>query len=102
MSILQEDSDILLSFTVQPDAKKDRIVHNKKKQIRIEVRACAERGEANEAVLSLLAKTFSKPVSDIVLIRGRTSRNKLVRIRNMTLSEFYTVLDLRPEGESRP
>ena len=38
-------------------------------------------GAANEAVCSLLAKELGVPKSTVEILRGRTSRNKRVRVR---------------------
>ncbi len=42
--------------------------------------ALPEHGKANEAVLRLLAKALDQPASALELVRGATSRNKLVRL----------------------
>ena len=39
-----------------------------------------EDGKANEAVLRLLAKALDRPVSSLELVRGATSRNKLIQL----------------------
>ncbi len=44
------------------------------------VRARATDGEANAAVLALLAKALGLPPSRLALLRGATSREKLFRI----------------------
>ncbi len=42
--------------------------------------ALPEDGKANDAVLRLLAKALDRPVSTLELVRGATSRNKLIRL----------------------
>lgn len=44
------------------------------------VRARPEDGKANAAVLALVAKALDVPVSRMSLLRGATSREKLLRI----------------------
>ncbi|MBF9034099.1 DUF167 domain-containing protein [Rhodobacterales bacterium HKCCE2091] len=48
--------------------------------VRLKVTAPAEGGKANAAVLALLAKALGVPKSRLTLVRGATSRDKLVRI----------------------
>jgi hypothetical protein len=44
------------------------------------VTVAAEDGKANEAVLRLLAKTLGLPKSTLVIISGKSSQNKIIRI----------------------
>lgn len=46
----------------------------------IRVRAKPKDGEANEAVLALLARALNVPRSSLALLRGATSREKVVQI----------------------
>ncbi|MFA4996192.1 MAG: DUF167 domain-containing protein [Patescibacteria group bacterium] len=39
-------------------------------------------GEANKCVIELLSKHFSVPKSSIFIVRGLTSRNKIIQIEN--------------------
>ena len=39
-----------------------------------------EVGKVNDEVLRLLAKALDRPVSSLELVRGATSRNKLIRL----------------------
>ncbi len=47
---------------------------------RVTVPAPPEDGKANQAVLKLLAKHFGLAVTDLEIIKGRTSRNKIIRL----------------------
>ena len=46
----------------------------------VKVRARAKDGEANEAVLALLADALGVPTSRLHLLRGATGRDKVVRL----------------------
>ena len=45
------------------------------------ITATPERGKANQAVLGLLAQEMGVPKSSLSIVRGRTTRNKLIRLR---------------------
>lgn len=45
--------------------------------------ATPEDGRANDAVLSLVAKALDLSPSALTLVRGQTSRNKLIRIQSV-------------------
>lgn len=64
---------------VTPGAKKEEItVEGDKITIRTPKRP--HDGEANEAIVKILAKHFHIAKSNIKILRGQTSRNKLVEI----------------------
>ncbi len=65
---------------VKPQASKEKIVRLADGEYRVSVHAPAQEGKANEAVIELLAKYFSISKSAIKIIRGQTSRRKLVEI----------------------
>jgi uncharacterized protein (TIGR00251 family) len=44
-------------------------------------------GEANAAVIQLLAKTFGIAKSDVTIISGLTTKRKTVRLVNVTYAE---------------
>lgn len=49
--------------------------------LKVKVRAVAEDGKANEAVIALLAEAFELPKSSLEITRGFTNRNKVVAYR---------------------
>ena len=49
-------------------------------RLAVKVTAVADRGKANQAVISLLAKTWRLPPSRFSLVTGATDRNKLLHI----------------------
>jgi uncharacterized protein YggU (UPF0235/DUF167 family) len=48
--------------------------------LQVKVRAKPQEGAANEAVLELLADALGVAISRLRLLRGATSRNKLVQV----------------------
>lgn len=48
--------------------------------VQVKVRAPADKGAANEAVMALLAEALDLPPSRLTLLRGATSRQKLFRV----------------------
>jgi uncharacterized protein YggU (UPF0235/DUF167 family) len=61
-----------------PKASADRIEPGA--PLRIHVTAVPDKGAANEAVLALLARALGVAKSRLTLLRGATSRDKLVRL----------------------
>ena len=47
------------------------------------VTAAPERGKANKALIELLAQYFGMPKSDFSIVRGETSRVKIIEIKGI-------------------
>ena len=48
--------------------------------LKVRVAAAAAGGQANAAVIALLAKSLGRPTSAVRLVRGETARNKQIEI----------------------
>lgn len=75
------DAEGRLEVRVSPGASADAITLPAPGGVlAVRTTALPEDGEANDAVLRLLAKALDQPVSTLELVRGVTSRNKLIRL----------------------
>jgi uncharacterized protein (TIGR00251 family) len=79
-------SSQLLEVRVQPKARGNEIVEQPDGSFRVRVTAAPEGGEANRAVIALLADAFGVAPSQVALVRGATSRDKLFRIQRRPLT----------------
>ena len=73
------DGERRLAVRVTPGARVEKI-EIADGRVLIKVRAKPQDGAANAAVLAMLAKALGCPPSQLELLRGATSREKLVRI----------------------
>lgn len=73
------DGDGRLAVHVTPGARSERIAIEDGK-VQVKVRARPTDGEANEAVGRLVAKALGVAPSRVALLRGATSREKLLGI----------------------
>ncbi len=69
-----------ISLTVKPNARRARVEKISEAEFRISVRAPAQEGAANRAVIEALAEFLAVPKSTIRIVRGQSSRKKLVEI----------------------
>jgi uncharacterized protein len=69
-----------ISVQVKPQARTESIVKISQREYRVSVHAPARAGKANEAVIELLAKYFSVARSSVRVLRGQSSRKKLLEI----------------------
>lgn len=70
----------MLKVRVQPRASRDEIVGLMAGQLKLRLKSPPVDGAANQQLVRFLAKQLKVPQQDIELIRGQTSRDKLVAI----------------------
>jgi len=75
------DANGLIQVRVSPGASADAVtLPASGSALAVRTTAPPEDGKANEAVLRLLAIALDRPVSSLELVRGGTSRHKLIRL----------------------
>ena len=71
---------VLLSIKLQPRASANEVGEPLGNELRIKVTAPPVDAAANEALIRLLAEFFDCGRNQVELVRGHTSRHKLVKI----------------------
>lgn len=69
-----------ISVKVRPNAKKDSIEKISADTFSVSVKAKPQDGKANHAVRVALADYFGVPKSQVVMLKGEKSRNKIFNI----------------------
>lgn len=69
-----------IAVIVKPKARKPEIVKISPEDYRIAVREPAQNGQANEAAINLLSEHLRIPKSKLKLVRGVSSRHKLIEV----------------------
>jgi uncharacterized protein (TIGR00251 family) len=69
-----------LHVRLQPRARRDEVVGERAGAIVIRVAAPPVDGKANAALCALVARAAGLPPSRVSVVRGRTSRDKVVRV----------------------
>ena len=69
-----------INLRVIPRARQDKITTDADGTLRVHITAAPVGGAANVAVIRALSKYFDVPKSQIKIIRGETSRDKVVEI----------------------
>ena len=83
----QQLSSASIRVRVQPKASRNQVVGYQGEALRLRVIAPPEGGKANEAVVSLLAQALAIAKSRVRIVRGHSSRDKLVAVESMTPEE---------------
>ena len=77
-----------ISLRVTPGASRDAVAGWQEDVLRVRVAAPPERGKANEAVLRLLAAALGVERRHLRIVRGQTSRDKLVQVVGLDQAEI--------------
>ena len=85
-----------LKLHVTPGAREDSLAGWQGESLRVRVRARPEKGLANEAALRLLAGRLNLPRSCLDLVRGATSREKVVEVAGLSEDELRARLGRAP------
>lgn len=78
---------MLLALKVQPRASRNELAGVLGTELRLRVTAPPVDSAANEAVLEFIARLLGLPRRAVTLVRGQTSRHKLVRLEGIALDE---------------
>jgi len=79
-----ESEGVMLSVKLQPRASANEIGEVLGDELRIKVTAPPVDSAANEALIRLLAETLDCPRNRIELVRGNTSRHKVLRLHGIS------------------
>jgi uncharacterized protein len=71
---------IVLSLHVQPGAVRTEVVGGHGDALKLKLAAAPIEGKANAALVRWLAEAFDVPRRNVLLLRGETSREKVVRV----------------------
>ena len=78
--------DLTLKIYLQPKASKNEIVGPYRDGIKVRVTAPPVEGKANEALLRFLATSFDLSPSQVEILKGHHSREKVLRLSGIDLS----------------
>src|ERR1041385_8687951 len=79
-----EPDGVVLSVKLQPRASSNEIGETLGDELRVKVPPPPVDSAANEALIRLLVETLDCPRNRIELVRGNTSRHKVVKLYGMT------------------
>ena len=83
---------VLLSLKLQPRASANEIGEAMGNELRIKVTAPPVDSAANEALVGLLAEKLDCARNCVELVRGQTSRHKVIKLRGLTIEQVLRKL----------
>ena len=78
---------------VQPKSSRDQVVGYREGVLQLRVTAPPDKGRANAAVVSLLAESLGVAKSRVRIVRGQTSRDKLMTVESLSPEDVRGTLE---------
>jgi len=75
-----KENTVTIACKIKPNAKKSAILGIEDNNLVISLNALPIDGAANRALIKFLAKFFKLPSHKVILVRGQTSRYKVVAL----------------------
>ncbi len=69
---------MIIKVRVIPHARQNKITVDADGTVRVHTVAAPSDGQANDAIIKMLAKYYDIPKTSIKIVRGNTSRNKII------------------------
>lgn len=88
MNILENDEGITVGIKVQPRASRNQIVGEQDGMLKVKLTAPPVEGEANQALVDYLASVLGTPRRNVILVKGESSRQKIIAIKGMSRETF--------------
>ena len=82
-----------IKIRVQPKSSRNQVDGFQDGALRVRVTAAPTEGQANAAVIALLAKTLGVSKSRLEIIRGYSSRDKVVSVDTLTEQEVQRKIE---------
>lgn len=82
-----------LQVHLQPNARRNEITGFEGDTLKIKVTAQPIKGKANKVLIDLLSKSLGVRKSDIVLVKGETSKHKMILIQGLTMIQIKALIN---------
>jgi uncharacterized protein (TIGR00251 family) len=85
---------VCLEVQVQPRSSRNQVVGEQDGRLKIKLTAPPVEGEANQALINFLAHLLELPRRNIKLLKGESSRHKLIEISGLNAEALLEKLNL--------
>jgi uncharacterized protein (TIGR00251 family) len=92
VKLLEKDGAVRFEVHAKPRAKKSRVVGERGDSVEIALAAPPVDGAANAELVRFVGEVLGVPKRDVELVRGEMSREKLVAVKGLSLTDVETRL----------
>jgi uncharacterized protein (TIGR00251 family) len=90
--VRDEPGAAVLEILVQPRASRTKVVGEHQGRLKLALAAPPVEGEANQALVELLARLLGVRKADVTIERGEAGRRKTVRVAGLTAAQVLAAL----------
>jgi len=94
LKVSELENGIRLEIKVQPRSSKNHIVGEHQGALKVKLTAPPVDGEANKALVNFLANLFKIPKKNVTIIKGESTRNKIVDIKGIKRETLFKIVNL--------
>lgn len=88
----EKSGELTFLVRVIPRASKSEIIGERDGALKVRIASPPVDGAANAELIKLLAKKFCVSKSDVEIVGGETSKNKRIKITNLSQLEFEKLI----------
>lgn len=92
LALTERNGAVVVPVRAAPRSKRDAVIGVHEGALKVALTAPPVDGEANAALLAFLAKALGVPKKSVTLLRGDTSRTKLVAVEGLSKDELTRLL----------
>lgn len=92
LRITEKDGGVIFTARIQPRARRNAIAGVHGDALKIALTAPPVEGAANDACIAFLAKHFHVARSQVEIVAGHASRNKIIRLQGIDRAAFEAAL----------
>ena len=92
LKIEEKNDRVSFRIRVRPSASRNEIKRLHGEALRVDINAPPIRGKANRECIKFLAKKLKMPKSDIKIIAGLKSKDKLIKIKGISKEKVLEAL----------
>ena len=89
-----KNNTLFLQIYLQPNAKTNKIIGIHDERLKIQIKSLPIDNKANKELIQFLSQTLNIKRSNIEIVTGNTSRNKLVAIYDTNTNLSFFILKL--------
>lgn len=90
----QRGENVILHLLIKANSQHNAIIHEKENELKIQLRAVREKGQANKKLIEFLAEFLHLAKSDITIISGEFSPHKKILLHNCRVEDILDVIGL--------
>lgn len=88
LSVTERNGAVTFAVRVHPGARREGFAGLHDGAAKIDLPEAAEDGRANDALVRLVARLLRIPLASVTILRGHSSRSKLVQVAGVTVDEL--------------